>query len=389
MISNKWIIGLAAILLLLAFSACGPKPMAPKAELDTPEHHVANGHKLLKAGKLEGAFAEFNRARELDPKHSPAHLGMGIVYGLQGNFEKGFEAMKAADRFAKGDTEKLNVDVGYMRLYLAGKEAVDENWLRRVQSAYRDAVRIDDQRPEPYYYMGIGYKDSFEFRRAAAEFTRVLDLNKDLAAEADREYAVIQRIERAMPGTKVGKKIALLDEITRADVAALFIEELEIDQIFRRRMPRTYDTAFKSPEKNFQSGRYVKAPPATDIDDHVLKADIDAAIELGIKGLQPFPDHTYRPYQPITRAEFAMMIEDILIKITRDETLATQFIGSSSPFPDLRSDLPYFNSVMVCTTRGIMETTDPGTGEFQPMKPVTGADALLSIRTLKNQVDKF
>jgi tetratricopeptide (TPR) repeat protein len=388
MISNKWIIGLAAIL-LLTFSACGPKPMAPKAELDTPEHHVANGNKLLKTGKLEGAFAEFNRAKELDPKHSPAYLGMGVVYGLQGNFEKGFEELKTADRYANGDAEKLNVDVGYMRLYLAGKEAIDENWLRRVENAYRDAVRIDDQRPEPYYYMGLGYKDSYEFRKAAAEFTRVLDLNKDLAAEADKEYAVIQRIERAMPGTKVGKKIALLDEITRADVAALFIEELEIDEIFRRRMPRTYDTAFKSPEKNFQSGQYVKAPPATDIEDHVLKTDIDAVIELGIKGLQPFPDHTYRPYQPITRAEFAMMIEDILIKITRDDSLATQFIGSPSPFPDLRSDLPYFNSVMVCTTRGIMETTDPGTGEFQPMKQVTGADALLSIRTLKNQVDKF
>jgi hypothetical protein len=237
--------------------------------------------------------------------------------------------------------------------------------------------------------MGVAYKEAYEFRKAAAEFTQVLGLDGDLVAEADREYETIQRIERAMPGTTVGKKIALLDAITRADVAALFIEELKIDDIFRRKMPRTYDTAFKSPEKNFEAGRYVKAPPATDIEDHVLKTDIDAVIELGIKGLQPFPDHTYRPYQPITRAEFAMMIEDILIKITGQEALATQFIGSPSPFPDLRSDLPYFNSVMVCTTRGIMETADAGTGEFQPMRPVTGADALLSIRTLKNQIDKY
>jgi tetratricopeptide (TPR) repeat protein len=385
---QKLVFALAAVL-VLSLTACGPKPMAPKAELDTPQHHVANGNKLLNAGKLEAAFKEFNRAMELDPKHSPAYLGMGIVYGLQGNFEGAFDSMKSADRYAEGDDEEFNVDVGYMRIYLTGAEALDEDWLDSVYGYYRDAVRIDENRPEPYYYMGLGYKASYEFRKAAAEFTRVLSIDKALAAEADREYAVIQRIERAMPGTRVGKKIALLESIDRADVAALFIEELQIDDIFRRKMPRTFDTGFKSPEKNFQSGQYVKTPPATDIEDHVLKADIDAVIELGIKGLQPFPDHTYRPYQPITRAEYAMMIEDILIKITGDDRLATQFIGSPSPFPDLRSDLPYFNAVMVCTTRGILETADAGTGEFQPMGQVSGADALLAIRTLKSQLEKY
>ncbi|MGD8369574.1 MAG: hypothetical protein PVG78_18190, partial [Desulfobacterales bacterium] len=154
---KKLSIGLAVIL-LLSLTACGPKPMAPKAELDTPEHHVANGNKLLKVGKLEDAFSEFNRARELDPKYSPAYLGMGLVYGLQGTFEKAFDAMKSADRYAKDDNEELNVDVGYMRLYLTGQEKVDDDWLNSVYSYYRSAVRIDDQRPEPYYYMGLAYK---------------------------------------------------------------------------------------------------------------------------------------------------------------------------------------------------------------------------------------
>ena len=110
----------------------------------------------------------------------------------------------------------------------------------------QDAVRIDENRPEPYYYMGLGYKVSYEFRKAAAEFTRVLSIDKALAAEADREYAVIQRIERAMPGTKVGKKIALLESIDRADVAALFIEELQIDDIFRRKCPGPSTPASKA-----------------------------------------------------------------------------------------------------------------------------------------------
>jgi hypothetical protein len=81
-----------------------------------------------------------------------------------------------------------------------------------------------------------------------------------------------------------------------------------------------------------------------------------------------------------------MMIEDILIKLTGVDDLATRFIGSVSPFPDLRNDLPYFNAVMICTTRSIMVAKDLATGEFDPIGPVSGADALLSIRMLKSQL---
>ncbi len=43
---------------------------------------------------------------------------------------------------------------------------------------------------------------------------------------------------------------------------------------------------------------------------------------------------------------------------------------------------------MVCTTRGIMEVKDVATGEFDAMGVVPGADALLSLRTLKIELKK-
>jgi hypothetical protein len=178
----------------------------------------------------------------------------------------------------------------------------------------------------------------------------------------------------------IGKKIALVDQITRADIAALFIQELQIDEIFAQK--KVFDTRFKSPEKEFVTERIVKTPPALDIEDHVLKTDIESVMQLGIKGVEAYPDHTFKPDQKIARAEYAMMIEDILIKVSRDEKVATKFIGSPSPFPDLRNDLPYYNAVMVSTTRGIMEAKDLTTGEFDPMGSVSGADALLIIRRL-------
>ena len=81
-----------------------------------------------------------------------------------------------------------------------------------------------------------------------------------------------------------------------------------------------------------------------------------------------------------------MMIEDILIKISGDNALATRFIGSTSPFPDLRADLPYFNAVMVVNTRGLMEAKNMISGAFMPLEPVGGADALLVIRKMREEL---
>ncbi|ABW65847.1 tetratricopeptide repeat protein [Desulfosudis oleivorans] len=385
---SKTFLYFMALFGLVFLFACGPKAVAPEAQMDTPEHHVTNGNKFLKADKLDEAFTAFTRATQLDPKYAPAYVGLGLVHGKQGIFDKAFDAMKQAARFAKTDAQHAETSVGYIRLYTMGGPAVEENWLNKAGNHFERAHKLAPRDPAPYFYMGMAYRNAYRFSDAAGMFKAVLDLDKDFVEAADREYAVMQRIERAMPGTSVGKKIALLEAITRADVAALFIEELKVDELFEKNTPKTFDTAFKAPGAAFKTGEYVKAPAVTDIDNHVLRQDIEAVVRLQIKGLQPGPDHTFEPDKYITRAEFAMMIEDILIKITGDNSLATRFIGTESPFPDLRSDLAFFNAAMVCVTRNIMETVDTATGEFRPQGMVSGADALLSIRQMKVQLNK-
>jgi hypothetical protein len=84
-----------------------------------------------------------------------------------------------------------------------------------------------------------------------------------------------------------------------------------------------------------------------------------------------------------------MLIQDILIKITGDTKLAVKFFGHEPVFPDLRSDQYFYNAAMVCTSRGIMKAKDLGTGEFDPMGTISGAQALISIRELKIQLEKY
>ncbi len=68
-------------------------------------------------------------------------------------------------------------------------------------------------------------------------------------------------------------------------------------------------------------------PDATDIKDHPLRADIEEVLKLRVVGLEPDPAHLFHPNAKVTRGEFAMMVEDILVKVTGETGLKTKFIG--------------------------------------------------------------
>jgi tetratricopeptide (TPR) repeat protein len=263
-----------------------------------------------------------------------------------------------------------------------------KNWIKDAESEFKTANAREPNSARLHYYMGMAYKMELDFDKAAGMFKTVLDLNKEFTGEANAEWAVIQKIQRAAPGTEIGKKIALIDRIDRADVAALFDQEMNLEKLFTKRGPKTYDTTFKAPTETttrFSPETTVKMGAATDIADHWLKPSIEMILKLQVRGLEAGPNHTFEPDKRITKGEFAVMLEDILIKVSGDEKLATKFLGAPSPFPDIRNDQYFFSAVMTTTSRNFLEA-DKATGEFKPGDPVSGADALLSIREFKNQL---
>lgn len=355
---------------MMILTGCTHDVRKPTGTLDTPEHHVFTGSKLLKEGKYDAAVLEFKLARELDPKYSPAYNGTGLALGYKGSFEEAFAAMKAAQKRSKGDVETAAAYVGFMRLYTMQKK---DNWLDNVEKNYDDALLAKREWPEAHYYMGIAYKESYQFKAAEKELKRVLESNNILVREADEQLELVQRAQRAMPGTTVGRKLALQEKVSRADAAAIFVHELKLDRIYEK-------------EKTKISGRQ-ESP--TDITDHPLKTDIETVLRIGLRGLEVSPEGKFNPDAYITRAQYAMMLEDIISTVTHDKKLAIKYIGYPSPFPDVRQDSPYFNAVLVCTTRGIMQADDILTGRFTPEGDISGADALLVIRNLRERLKIF
>jgi len=175
-------------------------------------------------------------------------------------------------------------------------------------------------------------------------------------------------------------KIALVDEITRAELAVLLLEELQLAMLMKQKVRASTETVF--------------APPGQETIANVHPVDavsswarpwIEEVLTLGVPGFELMPDHTFRPDEPVTRANYAQVTAGILELITGDPELATMYVGSASTFPDVRSDSYAFNAIALNVDRGII-SVDKVSGRFRPNDTVSGAEALLIVRELQNAV---
>ena len=368
--------------LVLVVAGCGRKIAPPTSVMDSPEYHYRNGLKYLDSDHIDDAMKSFDRAIALDPTFSLGYIGKGLAFGRKGEFNPALENMSKA----KGLDPGIEANIGMIRL-LSMQRAKD--WMSEAESEFKDAQKKDPNSAWLHYFMGMAYKVALDFDKAAKMFHKVIDINKEFTGDANAEWALIQKIQRAAPGTEIGKKIALVDKIDRADIAALFDQEMNLEKLITKRGVKNYDTSFKAStdaSTATQTEKVIKMEAATDIADHWLKASIDLVLKLQIRGLGAGPNHTFDPDRLISKSEFALMLEAILIKVSGDEKLATKFLGATTPFSDVRNDQYFFNAVMTATSRGFIEA-DRATGKFRPGDPVSGADALLSIREFKNQLE--
>ena len=386
---------------VLSLISCGPKARIAVSQLDTPGHHTFTGLKLLDLEKYPDARREFSMAIELNKNYSKAYTGLALVNIFTGKFDTAAENLTLGLKNAKTDDEKLFVNVARIRYYTSNKS--EQKWLESAKNQFDEAVVIDSKHTPAYYFMGLAYKEGLQFNQALEMFSKVVQLKTDHVADADAQLKFLQKIQLARPATEAGKRIALVERITRADTAALFMEELKIKELFKKPEVKVTETPSKEAVKDtdkvadttLKEVRKVLAevlapapvkPPANDIADHPFRKDIEGVLETGVRGLENDPKSNFNPNEVLSRGEFAIMLEDILMKLTGEKDLAAKYVSSKSLFPDVPADMPYFNAIISVTSREIMEAKNVKTGEFAPLKPLSGVEALLTIRKLKEKL---
>lgn len=390
----KWLI--LPLLAAALLAGCGKPPRAPVGALDTPEHHALVGERLLDKEDYSSADAAFQKALELKKDFGPAYAGRAVVAAKTGD-KRFTDLLDKGLSKAANDDEELRVYTLAIRAYTlysrAGKME-PERMVAKTKDAYGDAVSImkkkpDREIPEPHYFMGLAYLYGLDFPNAESQFDKVARLKRGKLEEADDKRRLVQKINRAQLNTSIGKRIALLDAISRADMAALLVEELHVERFASRSGGAVARNDFAPPKPldEIQAEKYYAQTPL-DLEGHPLAHDAKTVVAQGIRGLEPFPGNLFAPDSPLTRAEFAMILEDVLVRARNDSQTAVKHFGKPSPFPDVRSDQTYFNAAVNVTTRGLM-AADSRDGLFNPKGKIPGVDAVLAVSKLKLELNIF
>ena len=356
-----------------------PETSAKTISSDNPYYLCRNGDKLLARGKVAKAETLYNSALDYEKDYSSAYTGLGKVNAYVENMDKAVKFFNKAISSAKNENQKLQAQTELIKAYYKVKP---ESWFDSLEKVW-EKIDLKTAKPEEAaLVMGKSLLTNKEFSEASVYFRQVIDWNGLFSEQADELLKQLYKQLSAEPGTKAAKDIALEGEVPRALLSVLLVEELKIIEYFKASALKKYNTGFQTPEE-FKSSQAEKGSPE-DIAGHPYEADIKLILNSEISGLRPFSPDSFGPDKIVTRAEFAMVIEDILVRIKGEPALKKEFIGNDSPFPDVTSNYYAFNAIVVCTTRDFLSTDLDGI--FRPESPVTGMDTLLAIRQLKEEI---
>jgi len=389
---------------VLMAAGCAKRVAKCTTPEDNPQHHYSRGMELLEQGKAGDAETKFERALYCDDKYSPAHSGLAIVNAekaktqkepgyRQTDVDKAVSHLKHAEKSANTAEDGFAYHLAGLRVDTALKS---KDWLDEAEEHFKDAMKakVDERRLIYYdgkeaapYFMGVAYLEAREFQKARDKFSEVLNMKREgkWNEKADKGWKKVDKIVRATGGITlgdVGKEIAMRESVNRGDMAALLADELKIEKLFAGRIP------IKSEIDKLKA----EFTPA-DVLNHHFKEEVLTMMKWGVRGLEPQYDQTtkaylFKPDEGVTRKEFALVLEDILVKLTGDEKIATAYFGQErSPFPDVPATAPWYNAVMNMTTRGLMEPEI--SGEFRVNDLVDGAEAILAIRVLRQKMNIY
>lgn len=380
----------AAILIsgLTTLSGCGEKKNVRPAQgnMDNVSYHVLRGNDALIAKNYSRAGMSFQKALDLNPDNPAALSGKAVsdAYLLEGKKkEPVFSLLEKAGENAETDQQKGVVLERKIQVHVILKYP-ENSWFEVAEDAFEQIHDSGKNSESASFYMARAYAENGMYDKAGSSYQKVMSFQGKYQKLANQEYEILQKIERAKPTSQFGKTVAFIPAITKADIAALFMAELKLDQMYRRNQ-KQFDNSYKVPgtQKKFKGKGPKKPSRALDINGHPLQMTIQDILKMKIRGLEADANHRFYPDQAIKRAEYAVMLEDLMIKITKDGKLATKYIGQPSPFPDVRPDAWFYNAARVMTEKGIMTVTNKVNSRFSPLETVTGADALLAVSEFK------
>lgn len=371
----------AAVLFLAGCAGTQQAPVSTTGPVETPHYLCGSAMQLLENDQPEQAAKRFQKALKLEPDYGPALIGLARVESELGNPAQAGEWAGKALQAARNDQDRVEARMVLLELSFQERR---EEWLQAMEKQWKAIRRMAPEAGEATLLMGRGYQAAGRTLKAAVCYRQVMDWNKDTAGEADRLLQKLYQQLRAAPGIEAGMDIAALDRITRSELAVLLVQALKLPEYLEAKAPDQHSASFRTPQAYAASDASSNPPAANDVQDHPFAADIQVVLKYQLRGLRCYPDGSFHPQEQMSRAGFALVAEDILARVTQDPGLKTAFVGNSSPFPDVSRDHFAFNAILVTSTRDFLAADLDGV--FRPNDPVTGAEGLLAVKRLREEI---
>lgn len=370
--------------LVLAVGCAGRGPLEQRQAMDSAAHHEKLGSQFAEDGKTDKALSEYQAALEINQEYSPAHAGMARLHAQNGDARKARESLDKAIDHADERSEKINARLAEMEVLIHSDKALD---IEEIEDTYDYITKREPDHPEASLLMADAYARADRTEKADDLYRRLVEKGGPDAAEAEKAWREMQARKRLESDVRATEELADLPGLTRAQTAALVVEELEgcrlLEKVKQNQPEEGFLTPSEAEAKTEQSSKAGSMP--ADVSGHPLKRDIVLVQGMGLRGLSARPDGRFYPDKDMTRADMALALEDLLMIAENDTALARKFIGSDSPFADVSQNSYAFNAILLTVSRGLMEP--PKSKHFYPEKPVSGMDALRSIQKVRGKLE--
>ena len=176
-----------------------------QSSLSPQGRHAPSGY-----GRVSERGQFFSRAIDLDKKFALSHAGLGIAHA---NLKDKKAAKKHAAK-AEGIAGKDPQVLALCAKVFIDLRSQEKKWHKDAKRLLKKALKRDKKHELSTYYTGEMHLYRYEFSEAEDSFRAVVNMKGEHSGRADKLWQLSQKIVRAMPGTDVGKKVALYEKIT-------------------------------------------------------------------------------------------------------------------------------------------------------------------------------
>jgi len=352
---------------VLVFSCGGPQQeLQPLSVLDTPEGAYNQGMVSYLEGDMDEAWNMFTRSRELaetdKTPYAPAHEGLGLIHLAWNDLDAAEEEMKTSIDI-DGSYANARVGLGRIRTAQSRYDEAIKEFDRAIKTKTRSGVEQPYAYKHAHLYKGKTLELMNEFDLAEESYKNAIDVDPNFM-EAQSNWERLQTLRRASAGqTDVMKRIAASSAITRAELAAILVEQLPLDRIYRHRQAE------------------ITTP--MDVKSSWARGYCDKVLSCGI--LELYPSGEFLPEEYVARADLAFTMQKILVATFQDPSLETKYVGEmKADYTDLSPQSPFYNAVRLMTSRGIMKGRMDGS--FGVGDTVPGSEALEIIGRLRAEL---